>query len=523
MRLRGKGNSGSKQEQEVVKKRSKRRGAGIGAQIKEDQAMMLDLLNILTYMSSIATADIGRDEIFELAGQQDGITARLLKKIHLLARNYGYDYATACRLVSEEAHHPALKDFLIRFSNALATGEEEAKFLRGETEKMIEVYTNKYQSDVETLKKWTDGYSALLVSVMLIIAVFLISTMLFRMGNILTMAILSGTLFCFVAFFGVYVIYRVAPYEKMVHSLPVKSKEQVLAGRLSMFILPACMLISVILVAIDMKPWLIFLLVSLFLLPIGLLGMIDGKKIEKRDMDLSSFLKALGSTAGIMGSTLTQAMGHLDRKAVGSLGKQVERLRKRLVNGINPKISWYHFIGETGSELVHRSTRVFLDAIELGGDPNKIGAIVSQSALGIALLRAKRKLVSSGFVNLLIPLHATMCGVLVFIYQIMFSFNEAIVKMMQAHSTEVGGAMKNIPAGMGFNFMEGVDLAFIAKYVTIIVLVLSVANAFAAKFAAGGSRYTLCFYASIMFLLSAFVLFAIPMIANNIFSVELGT
>ena len=83
--------------------------------------------------------------------------------------------------------------------------------------------------------------------------------------------------------------------------------------------------------------------------------------------------------------------------------------------------------------------------------------------------------------------------------------------------------MKNIPMGMGFNFIEGIDLAFIAKYVTIIVLVLSVANAFAAKFAAGGSRYTLCFYASIMFLISAFVLFAIPMIANNIFSVELGT
>ena len=126
MWLRGKGNRRSKQEQEVVKKRSKRRGTGIGTQIKEDQAMMFDLMNILTYMSSIATADIRKDEIFELAGQQDGITARLLKKIHLLARNYGYDYATACRLASEEAHHPALKDFLIRFSNALATGEEEA-------------------------------------------------------------------------------------------------------------------------------------------------------------------------------------------------------------------------------------------------------------------------------------------------------------------------------------------------------------------------------------------------------------
>ncbi len=484
---------------------------------------MLDLLNILTYMSSIATADISRDAIFALAGQEDGITARLLDKIHLLAKNYGYDYATACRLVSEEAHHPALKDFLLRFSNALATGEEESKFLRSEMEKMIEIYTNKYQSDVETLKKWTDGYSALLVSVMLIIAVFLISTMLFQMGNILTMAILSGTLFCFVAFFGVYVIYRVAPYEKMVHSLDVKSKEQMLAERLSMFILPACILLSIIFLVAGVKMWLIFLFVSLSMVPIGVFAMIDRRKIEKRDMDLPSFLKALGSTAGIMGSTLTQAMEHLDKKSVGSLGKQVERLHKRLVNGINPRISWHYFIGETGSELVNRSVRVFLDAIELGGDPAKIGAIVSQSALGIALLRAKRKLVSSGFVNLLIPLHATMCGVLVFIYQVMFSFNEAIAKMMAAHSGEVGGAAVNLPPGMGFfNITSGIDMGFIAKYVTLIVLVMTFADAFAAKFAAGGSRYTLCFYASITFFLSAFVLFAIPMIASNIFSVEMG-
>ena len=64
MWLQGKGNRRSKQEQEVVKKRSERRGTGIGTQIKEDQAMMFDLMNIFTYMSSIATADIRKDEIF---------------------------------------------------------------------------------------------------------------------------------------------------------------------------------------------------------------------------------------------------------------------------------------------------------------------------------------------------------------------------------------------------------------------------------------------------------------------------
>ena len=65
----------------------------IAGQIKEDQSIMLDLLNILTYMSSVVTSDISRSDLFKLAGEQDGITAKSMKKIHSLVVNYGYDSA----------------------------------------------------------------------------------------------------------------------------------------------------------------------------------------------------------------------------------------------------------------------------------------------------------------------------------------------------------------------------------------------------------------------------------------------
>jgi flagellar protein FlaJ len=495
----------------------------IGRQIKEDQAMMLDLLNILTYLSSIATANISRNRIFEIASQQDGITAKSLKKVYLLTRNYGYDYATACRVAAEEAHHPALKDFLIRLSNAFGTGEDEEKFLRGETERMVEVYTNKYLSDVESLKKWTDGYAALLVSVVLIIAVFLISSMLFKMGDIYLMSLLAGALFCFVTFFGVYVIYRVAPYEIMMHSLEIKSEEQELARRMSRVILPALGTTVLILVVIGVEPWIIFLVLAALLAPIGVVGMRDWKKVEKRDFDLSTFLKSLGTIAGTAVATLGVSLEHLDKKSVASLEEPVNRLQKRLMSGINQKICWRYFVGETGSELINKFTNVFLDAIDLGGNATKIGEVTARSSLGIAILRAKRRLVSSGFINLVIPLHATMCGVLIFIYRIMFSFNNSIARMMEEHSAEIGGAAEQMPAGISyFNIGGGVDLAFIAKYVTIIVLVLTIANVLASKFAVGGSNYMLCFYASILFFVSAIVLFTVPLFADRIFSMQMG-
>jgi flagellar protein FlaJ len=494
----------------------------IGSKIKEDQAMDLDLLDTLTYMSSIATADISRDKIFELASQQDGIIPKYLKQVHVLAKNYGYEYAGACKIVAENASHPTLKEFLIKFSNALSTGEEEEKFLRGEVERMIEVYTNKYASDVETLKKWTDGYSALLVSVTMVIAISLISSMMFALGDIYTMSLLSGVLVCFTAFISVYIVYRVSPYEKMVHSLETKSREQKIAKRMSRFILPAVGISPLVLVMAGVENWIVFIIVAALLAPIGIVAMIDDKKIEKADKDISQFLKSLGSIAGATGTTLTAAMAYLDKESVASLERNVNKLHKRLINGMNPKICWNNFVGETGSELISKSTKVFLDAIELGGDPTKIGETVSKSSLGVTLLRAKRKLVSSGFVNLVIPLHATMSGLLLFIYQILLSFNTAITKMVEKHSQEVVGAMENMPPGLTFfSFGGSFDLSFIAKYVIIIVFILTVTSTLASKFAAGGSNYKLCFYASVLFFVSAIVLFFVPIMTDKIFILEI--
>ena len=429
---------------------------------------------------------------------------------------------TACKIVSDEATHPVLKSFLIRFANALATGEEELTFLRGEVEKQVELYTNKYLGDIETLKKWTDGYSALLVSVILVIAVFLISSLLFNMGDPYVSALLSGFLFCFISLLGVYVIYRVAPYEKTTHSLRTKSKEQVIAHKMCMIILPIMAVASLLLLVIGVDPWIIFLLIAISLAPIGITGLIDEKKIENRDRDISTLLKSLGAGAGITGTTLSVAIGNLNRDAVGTLGGFVKKLDLRLRNGINPKICWYHFKAETGSQLVNQSATVFLDSIDLGGEPTEIGALVAQSSLRISLLRAKRKLQADGFVNLIIPLHATMSGVLMFIYEVIFSFSNAMAEMMAEQAEALSGAESSMPASIGFFNIGGglTDVDFISKYVTAIILVSTVANAIASKCATGGSNYKLCFYAALLFLVSAIVLFVIPVLTTKLFVLQ---
>ena len=490
----------------------------IGKEIKADQLVVTDLLDTLTYMAAISTAYISRDEIFTRTSKRDGMTAQYFKKILALVKNFGFEYSKACRLVAEQCTQPVLAEFFMMFSNSLTTGEREEDFLRGEVERMIETFTNKYLGDVDVMQKWTDAYTAMLVSVSMVLAIVLISTTLFTMGDPYTTLTLLGVFLCFICFIGAFVIYRSAPYDMITHTLDIRSKEQEKMDLISRFIFPAIGISSIILWIIGVAPWIICLLVSALLAPIGILAVKDNKKIEDLDMEISPLLKSLGATAGTTGVTLSYALSFLDEKSVGPLEEYVTRLRKRLTSGLKSHICWYNFIGETGSELVRKSINVFLDSIELGGHPTKIGTTVSKSALGLVLLRSKRKLVSAGFANLVIPLHVVMCGVIIFIYEITFSFSSSVSEMMEDQAMSAGSMAGAMPAGFTmFGAGSGLDFGFIENFVVFTVIVLTFSNACASKFAAGGSNYLICFYASALFFISGIVLYVIPIMAESIF------
>jgi len=491
---------------------------GIGKEIKADQVVVIDLLDTLTYMAAISTAYITRDEIFTHTSKRDGITAQYVKKILALVKNFGFEYSRACRLVAEQCTQPVLAQFFMMFSNSITTGEREEDFLQGEVDRMLETFTNRYLGDVEVMKKWTDAYCAILVSVSMVLAIVLISTTLFTMGDPYTTLTLVCVFLCFICFIGAFVIYRSAPYDMIIHTLDIQSKEQEKMDIISRFIFPAIGISTIILWIIGVAPWIICLLASALLAPIGILALKDNKNIEDLDLELTPFVKSLGATAGTTGVTLAYALSFLDEKSVGPLEEYVTRLRKRLTSGLKPHICWHNFIGETGSELVRKSINVFLDSIELGGHPTKIGRTVSKSALGLVLLRSKRKLVSTGFVNLVIPLHVVMCGVIIFIYRITFSFSSSVSEMMAEQSSSASSMAGAMPAGFTmFGAGTGLDFGFIEIFVVFTVIVLAFSNACASKFAVGGSNYLLCFYASTYFFISGIVLYVIPIMADSIF------
>jgi len=472
----------------------------------------VDLFCQLTHMSAIATSGLARDQIFEQAAQLPYTSSRYFRDVHFLAQKLNYDYAGACRMVGETTKEAEPRALLLRLSGALASGEAEAQFLAREAYVVGETYGNEYERKVESLRKWTDAYVALILSAALVIVVCVVSMMIYPVEPTFITA-LSGLMLS-VTVLAAWIMYRAAPKEVVTHSLPQTSVEQKLSRTLFKILLPLTVVAGLLLVFRGADMGWVMMAASALMLPVGLLIMWDERKIDKRDSDIAGFLRSLGSVSKAIGSTLTEALGRLDFRSVASLQAGVRRLYNRLRSGMKPELCWERFIAETGSEHINRSVHIFWDGVSVGGDPQQVGNQSSMFAMKIALLRAKRRMVSSGFSWLCIVMHTAIATLLVFIYQVMLTFSTA-VQAMQSESDEMAG-FTSLPI-LGF-FLGGTQLEMLRLMVIVVIVVLTGANAVAIKVTGGGHNYKYLFYLSIMLAISGAAFIFVPEAVSMVFS-----
>ena len=140
----------------------------------------------------------------------------------------------------------------------------------------------------------------------------------------------------------------------------------------------------------------------------------------------------------------------------------------------------------------------------------------------------KRKLVSASFTTLIFPMHAAMSALVIFIVEILVIFSTMLTKM---YSTLDLGSSSDISGGiaggsisaqsLGFSLFQNVPTGLLIEFSWGIVIVLTIANTFAAKYVDGGHNNKLCYYGSIMCVLSGICLMVVPPIVEMIFSFPL--
>ncbi|MDD5189763.1 MAG: hypothetical protein PHE50_01830 [Dehalococcoidales bacterium] len=481
--------------------------AGVKAIKKE--ILDLDFYSLLSYMAAISTSGISRTGLFKHASALPYISARYFKKADFVAKAFNHDYAEACRIVGEATQEPEVKAVLLRLSGALASGEELDKFLAREAKVFGDNYVNNYAGRLETLRKWTDAYIALIMTTAVVTVMAVVTAII---GNItITMIVTMCSLTILTTIGGVWLIANQAPKEKRVHNLPVTSKEQLLAKNLSRIILPLGFIVTLAVFILKKNLGLTMLTASGFLFPIGIIGLIDDAKIYKRDIEIAGFLRSLGGVAQAIRATVSEAMGRLDFRSMGTLKSNADMLYTRLLAGINPNLCWDRFVSEAGSEQVKRSVRIFWDGVTLGGEPERVGNEASAFAMQIAHLREQRKLISSGLLWLALAMHVVLTIVVVFIDQTITTFTTLVNTIVPDGSVNTG-----VPGLQSFGVFGGgsLELNMLHFMVLIIVVVLTVANAVAIHATDGGHIYKFFFYLAITLAFSGLALVLVPPIVN---------
>ena len=471
-----------------------------------------DLLTNLTYMSCLAIAQLPREAILRRAGEQKLKTAVFFEQVYLLAQRLGLEYASAFQNVAGRAKASNIKSLLLRFASTISSGESEPEFIIEETRLESRRYINEYEASVENLKKWTDAYAALLVSVTLIVVVSLVSTLTGALQQNFVVLMGFGTFF--ITGVGVWIIMRTSPYEDKTYTGQTGMPPDRRKAKQLLIILGPIGIILALALGFMYGLGAALVVMGIALLPVGYFASRDDKKVSVLDKEISTFIRTLGVTTGAKQTTLGMALPDIDLKSMGSLEPYIERLKIRLAAEIPPELCWEQFKTETGNELVRRTTGMLVESVELGADASKVGEVAATYAAAVSEMRDLRKLTASSFTFLALPMHAAMTGLLMFILAIVTTFTNKLLEVSQGVSE---GAIEGV-SGAGADIFAAQDLTVATGVVTFVILTLTVANALAPKFAAGGHQLKLAQNFAVTCLISGINFLVIPRAATALFA-----
>jgi len=415
------------------------------------------------------------------------------------------------------AQEEVMRNLLLRFGNSLASGEAESAFLRRELQVLMQDYVNDYERDLESLRKWTDAFVALEATAIMIVLVAIVSNMIYNLGPLFLVVTEVGVLG--VSVLGAWLVRRVAPFDPMVQKAGAGSQEPLRLRRLAAFLTPISLVGTAGTYSVTHSMGVALVVMALFLAPLGVYVYLLERKVHSRDRDIADFVRSLGGVTAARGSTVADSLRHMDRRSIGSLEPELRRLLQRLDAGVDSARAWARFIGETSSDLVKRVVSAFWDAVRMGGDPAIAGNLAADLGLQAYLLRSRRRLVSSTFHFVIIPLHAILSGLLLFVNEVVTSFNAALSQAQNvlsetANISSVSLQEVGIPTGLAFHNM---DTGYIATSVTVIALALTVINSLVAQIVSGGSPYKIALYGALTGGATGLALTLIPILAQRMF------
>lgn len=470
----------------------------------------LPLLYLLLHMYAVSTGKPVRARLFQLNSVLGdyGDYEAILRRIAALATKWGYSFVRSIRLISKDAKNRVFREFLLRFSEVLRTGEDPVRFLEVEFAAARRNYQAQYYRAMDLMRIILGMHTTLMSSAAFILTVMTVF-MVFTGNNITTYLLtLIGSL-TVVGTFTV-VTYMVVPKEWISPNIKPKPKHIYSTYNLSVIVTLSASSIIGFLIYTNLNNLELAIMVagSLSLLP-GLIATRIENSIKKVESFYPIFVRSFGLTYSVL-PNYVRTLSSILMSDYGPLTRYIKLVYAKLSNGIDPKIVWRHFLLNTWSNLVLRTTNVLVDAVDVGGDLRNAGVALSDLFIRLNDLRSTRERIARTFEATTYILQMLVTAVSISIINILQMFSRFVEKLsMGLEVTELYGL---VPF-----YITQENISFIYDTTLLFLIVLVIANALTIKLAYGGLMETLWIQISILSIMTASASFVMRTLINYIF------
>lgn len=438
----------------------------------------------IMHMLACSYSDTSSLELVSVSSKtRFGAITDVMRRISALV-NLGIELQRACEITRKEMRTPFLRDFLQRFSQIAKMGEDMITFLTKEYNSFMTMYTSEMERALTRLKRFTEAYSAILSSSVLIILILVFTSILWGAGVEATGAVMPAIMVIFGIF--AFVFYISSPVVKTISN---NYMEKDLEGtiRLSKLVLKLTVAIFLILVVsltirlIPMGVGVLGCAVSgIPALVVGYIGQKRSGKISSVDERFPEFVTMLTTSLSTTGTSLTYAFREISRLDFGKISALVKRMSSRLEIGIEKSVAWESFKKESSSQLIGVHIDALSDANRLGAPAKLYGPLIANSSLFVLTLRRRVEETAALMKGIVIPMHPILCAIVGLIMAILTQF---VVIFSQFQEQ-----------GLPLIFASVPSLTAIEAYIYAMLAMLTFVNAFVLHEIGGEQEFDLTFY-----------------------------
>jgi len=356
----------------------------------------------ITHMTILSTANIDRVEVFRTLGEEEeyGALSEEMRRITQLVDTWNQSLDDALRIRADKSPSKPFADFLDRLAYTINAGQEIQDFLLSEQDVVIQNYVTIYEGSLQNLEVMKDLYLSMVLSATFALVFATVLPILTGTNPTMTVGAVV-VMFAFVQTGFLLMIRNTAPYDPVWFHPEHRTTGSEWRIRISVAIgmvltlaaIAGCLLVLLGQTGIDPDsiplPFYAAVPTTPLLIP-GVVVRREEELIKERDEEFTSFIRALGATETAKQSTTTKVLESLRGKNFGALTANVDDLYKRLNMRIEAELAWRHFTAESRSYLIQKFSEMFLIGRQMGGDPKKLGELISSNMNEVLQLRERR-------------------------------------------------------------------------------------------------------------------------------------